>query len=164
MILFKIRFIFFTYINFNIWNVNCEFINNCFSLGFNSTALKCSSCDLLPKFNLLSIQEDCLKCCQPADEEIAIKKYAKARLEICTCKFGAFPQIQAFIKSNLPNQYPNLQIRYVHGRDPCIKLINDSGEVEEVIAIEKWNTDSVDEFLRTHLENENFDYLTSNLI
>ena len=38
----------------------------------------------------------------------------------------------AFIKSNLPDQYPNLQIRYVHGRDPIIKLIDDSGEVKEV--------------------------------
>lgn len=38
----------------------------------------------------------------------------------------------AFIKSNLPDQYPNLQIRYVHGRDPIIKLIDDTGEVKEV--------------------------------
>lgn len=91
-----------------------------------------------------------------------MKKFAKARLEICTCKFGAYPQIQgefherpptftinntalqhfvilnrsfsfsAFIKSNLPDKYPNLQIRYVQGRDPTIKLIDGSGEVKEV--------------------------------
>lgn len=38
----------------------------------------------------------------------------------------------AFIKSNLPDKYPNLQIRYVQGRDPTIKLIDGSGEVKEV--------------------------------
>lgn len=158
---FVISFLFISYADLS---VSLNFVADCADVGFNSTNLKCSSCNLLTKFNLDSIQKDCFRCCQPVQEEPAVKRYAKARLEICTCKFVAYPQIQAFIKSNLPDQYPNLQIRYVHGRDPIIKLIDDTGEVKEVVAIEKWNTDSVDEFLRTHLENETPDYLSSNMI
>lgn len=41
----------------------------------------------------LYFREHCLQCCQK-DQEKSIKVYAKARLEVCTCKFGAYPQIQ----------------------------------------------------------------------
>lgn len=34
------------------------------------------------------------------DEEKSIKVYAKARLEVCTCKFGAYPQIQGITNYN----------------------------------------------------------------
>lgn len=48
-------------------------------------------------------RESCSKCCQPAEEEEAVvKKFAKARLEICTCKFGAYPQIQGEFHEWLP--------------------------------------------------------------
>ncbi|XP_015378381.1 PREDICTED: 15 kDa selenoprotein-like, partial [Diuraphis noxia] len=76
-------------------------------------------------------REHCINCCQ-IDEEKSIKVYAKARLEVCTCKFGAYPQIQAFIKSDRPNKYPNLTIRYVRGLDPLIKLMDSNGNVQEV--------------------------------
>lgn len=96
------------------------------------------------------------------------KKYAKARLEVCTCKFGTYPQIQAFIKSDRPAKFPNLSIRYVRGLDPIIKLMDKEGNVQETLAIDKWNTDSVEEFLKTYLEpvNEeiNLDYLQSNMV
>lgn len=36
----------------------------------------------------------CLECCNKDESTSAIKRYAKARLEVCTCKFGAYPQIQ----------------------------------------------------------------------
>lgn len=72
-------------------------------------------------------------------------------LEVCTCKFGAYPQIQAFIKSDRPQKFKNLQIKYVRGLDPVIKLYNAENKVEDVLDIHKWNTDSVDEFLQTHL-------------
>lgn len=96
------------------------------------------------------------------------KKYAKARLEVCTCKFGAYPQIQAFVKSDRPAKFPNLSIRYVRGMDPIIKLMDRESNVIEVLAIENWNTDSIEEFLRTYLEpvqqEINLDNLNSNLI
>lgn len=40
--------------------------------------------------------------------------------------------ILAFIKSDRPNKYPNLTIRYVRGLDPIIKLMDSNGNVQEV--------------------------------
>lgn len=93
------------------------------------------------------------------------KKYAKAVLEVCTCKFGAYPQIQAFIKSERPSKFSNLQIKYVRGLDPIIKLFDKDGHLKETLAIDKWNTDSVEEFLNTYLEKvEEDDYLRTNRV
>lgn len=41
--------------------------------------------------------------------------------------------------------------RYVRGADPVIKLMDEDGDVMETLAIDKWNTDSVEEFLSTYL-------------
>lgn len=86
---------------------------------------------------------------------------------MCTCKFGAYPQIEAFIKSDRPAKFPNLSIRYVRGLDPIIKLMDKEGNIVETLAIDKWNTDSVEEFLKTYLapvDQINLDYLQSNLV
>ncbi|XP_071440449.1 selenoprotein F [Hetaerina americana] len=131
---------------------NAEFsADDCWSLGFNKANLLCSSCDQLPNFGLETLKDHCKQCCHRDDSVNAVKQYARARLEVCTCKFGAYPQIQAFIKSERPTKYPNLQIKYVRGLDPIIKLMDAEGNVQEVLAIDKWNTETVDEFLRTHL-------------
>lgn len=105
----------------------------------------------------------CKECCHQDENIISEKKYAKAVLEVCTCKFGAYPQIQAFIKSDRPAKFSNLQIKYVRGLDPIIKLFDKDGHLQETVAIEKWNTDSVEEFLNTHLD-EAEDYLRTNKI
>lgn len=55
------------------------------------------------------------------------------------------------MKSDRPAAFPNLSIKYVRGADPVIKLMDDEGEVMETLAIDKWNTDSVEEFLNTYL-------------
>jgi len=62
---------------------------------------------------------------------------------------GAYPQVAAFIKSERPARYPGLTIKYVRGADPVIKLLDDEEDVAETLAIDKWNTDSVEEFLDT---------------
>lgn len=140
--------------------------DDCWALGFNRANLLCSSCDLLRKYDLDMIKDHCMECCNKDESTPTIKRYAKARLEVCTCKFGAYPQIQAFIKSDRPAKFPNLQIRYVRGLDPIIKLMDKDGNVKEVLAIERWNTDSVEEFLNTHLEpgDSEPEYLKTNSI
>lgn len=86
-------------------------------------------------------------------------------MEVCTCKFGAYPQIQAFIKSDRPSKFPNLSIKYVRGLDPIIKLYDKDGHLQETLAIDKWNTDSVEEFLNTYLESiDEYDYLKTNKV
>lgn len=61
----------------------------------------------------------------------------------------------AFIKSDAARGFPNLKVKYVRGADPIIKLLDADGVVQEELAIDKWNTDSVDEFLKMHLIMEN---------
>jgi len=60
----------------------------------------------------------------------------------------------AFIKSDRPKKYKNLSIKYVRGLDPIIKLYDAENKVEDVLDIHKWDTDSVDEFLSTHLSKD----------
>lgn len=161
-------FLYFTILTFTLSEVACEFSSeDCWSLGFNKANLLCSSCDQLKDFGLERLQEHCRECCQH-DEPTDGGKFARAVLEICTCKFAAYPQIQAFIKSDRPSKFSNLQIRYGHGLDPAIKLLDKDGSVKQVVAIEKWDTDTVEEFLKTHLvsedDDETADYLKTNRI
>lgn len=84
---------------------------------------------------------------------------------MCTCKFGAYPQIQAFLKSDRPLKFPNLTVKYVRGLDPIVKMIDANGIVQETLSISKWNTDTVEEFFATHLEKvEKDDFLKTNEI
>ncbi|XP_015116034.1 selenoprotein F [Diachasma alloeum] len=122
---------------------------DCKTLGFNKATLLCSTCEQSADFNLNEIRDHCRECCVK-DDDTSGKRYPRAVLEVCTCKFGAYPQIQAFIKSDRPKKYKNLQIKYIRGLDPEMKLYDADGNVEN-LDIRKWDTDSVDEFLQTHL-------------
>lgn len=153
------------FLTISLTPLNAEFTaEDCWSLGFDKANLLCSSCDQLEKFDLGIIKEHCKQCCNHDENAASEKTYAKAVLEVCTCKFGIYPQIQAFIKSERPSNFPNLQIKYVRGLDPIIKLYDKDGHLKETVAIEKWNTDSVEEFLNTHLEKDTNDYLKTNMV
>ncbi|XP_076622740.1 selenoprotein F [Colletes latitarsis] len=127
--------------------------DDCSSLGFNKANLLCSTCEEFSKYALTEIKDSCKECCLKDDDydTSGSKRYPRAVLEVCTCKFGTYPQIQAFIKSDRPSKYKNLQIKYVRYLDPIIKLYDADNKVEDILDIHKWDTDSVDEFLATHL-------------
>lgn len=78
--------------------------------------------------------------------------YPGAILEVCGWKLGRFPQVQAFVRSDKPKLFRGLQIKYVRGSDPVLKLLDDNGNIAEELSILKWNTDSVEEFLSEKLE------------
>ena len=59
--------------------------------------------------------------------------------------------ISAFVQSDRPQQFPGLEIKYVRGADPVLKLLNEARDVVETLSIEKWNTDSVELFLSERL-------------
>lgn len=40
--------------------------------------------------------------------------------------------VLAFVKSDKPAKFPNLQIKYVRGLDPIIKLLDKDGTVQDV--------------------------------
>lgn len=123
----------------------------CRKLGFSSNLL-CSSCDLLGQFGLNQLNVDCRQCCQEEAQLEQKKLYAGAVLEVCGWKLGRFPQVQAFVRSDKPKMFKGLQIKYVRGSDPVLKLLDDKGDIEEELSILKWNTDSVEEFLSEKLE------------
>jgi len=58
-----------------------------------------------------------------------------------------FPQLDAFIKTKL-DLIPQAKVKYLRGKMPVLKLLGENGEVLDELNIEKWNTDSIDEFLR----------------
>ncbi|CAH3037644.1 unnamed protein product [Pocillopora meandrina] len=122
--------IFLTLIQITIAELTPE---ECRDLGF-SVNLICSSCDELKPFNLTSepsLEQNCRKCCQADGQEEATKV--------------------SFVRSDRPEKFPNLRINFVRGADPVLKLHDESNEVKEVLSIEKWNTDSVEEFLNERL-------------
>ncbi|XP_034483137.1 selenoprotein F [Drosophila innubila] len=127
---------------------------DCRKLGFIKTQLMCSNCEKLDDFGLETLKPHCKQCCTQDQQPAAQRTYAKAILEVCTCKFRAYPQIQAFIQSGRPAKFPNLQIKYVRGLDPIVKLLDSTGKVQETLSITKWNTDTVEEFFETHLAKE----------
>jgi len=57
----------------------------CLKLGLNNAHLICSSCDLLDAYNLTALRANCNQCCSSdiQDTEKQIKKFPKARLEVC---------------------------------------------------------------------------------
>jgi len=72
----------------------------CLKLGFNRANLMCTSCDLLGKYELVPLRDNCYGCCRNFDGSIGggssssdnqlnesdantPKKYPKALLEVC---------------------------------------------------------------------------------
>jgi len=49
------------------------------------------------------------------------------------------------------SQFPGLSVQFKRGADPVINLLNADKTVAETLAIDKWNTDSVEEFFRERL-------------
>lgn len=138
---------------------------DCRELGFIKSQLLCSNCGNLKDFGLEEIKEQCIECCQKESVGSAARKYPKAILEICTCSFQTYPQIQAFLKSERPSKFKNLEIKYLRGLEPQIKLLDIKGNVVETLSIVRWNTDTVQEFFETHLEmDEPDDFLRNNRI
>ena len=57
----------------------------------------------------------------------------------------------AFVKSDRPKSFPRLTVKHVPGRHPTIVLKDADGEEIEEMSIRKWDTDTIEEFLREHL-------------
>ncbi|KAK0404673.1 hypothetical protein QR680_017565 [Steinernema hermaphroditum] len=125
----------------------------CQELGYNRATLKCQTCSSFAKFKLEALISDCKACCT-SDESGASnhEKYSLAHIEICECNLARFPQVQAFVKSNMVNQWgSHVKVRHVRGVLPTIVLKNYAGESKK-FNIEKWDTDTISEFLNRYLE------------
>ncbi|GAB5575235.1 selenoprotein F isoform X1 [Prionailurus iriomotensis] len=124
----------------------------CRELGFSSNLL-CSSCDLLGQFNLLQLDPDCRGCCQEEAQFETKKHFMRVlSLKFVDENWGGSLKSKAFVRSDKPKLFRGLQIKYVRGSDPVLKLLDDNGNIAEELSILKWNTDSVEEFLSEKLE------------
>ncbi|CAM4715194.1 unnamed protein product [Lepidochelys kempii] len=148
----------------------------CRELGFSSNLL-CSSCNLLGQFSLNQLDPFCRECCQE-EAQFETRKWEEKRIRslpvyvVKTSRRYRIPIIsmqvlflkcvdenwegslkfRAFVRSDKPKLFRGLQIKYVRGSDPVLKLLDDSGNIAEELSILKWNTDSVEEFLSEKLE------------
>ncbi|GAB6023336.1 hypothetical protein CHUAL_008137 [Chamberlinius hualienensis] len=102
---------------------------DCWELGFNKANLLCNSCDRLGDFG--------------QRQEVRKSSSRSVWMKIGTLSTA---------RGKKPKQFPTLTIKYVRGADPIIKLQNEDGDTMEELAVDKWNTDSVEEFLRTYLD------------
>ena len=68
-------------------------------------------------------------------------------MEICSWKLGRYPQVEAFVKSDRPSKYPNLEVKYVRGKDPTLVLYDEMDNQVDSLSIDKWTTDTVEEYL-----------------
>ncbi|KAE9547956.1 hypothetical protein FO519_008833 [Halicephalobus sp. NKZ332] len=124
----------------------------CKEVGFNPETLKCSTCDKLSNFQLEEILTDCQRCCQKEKTE-AHERFPMAQIEICECNLGRFPQVNAFVKSEMKDQWGSkLKIRHVRGILPTVVLKSADGRPQKSLNIEKWDTDTITEFLNDWLE------------
>lgn len=73
-------------------------------------------------------------------------------LSISTFKLELFPHIDNFIKSKAEN-YPKLTIQYIRGANPFLQLLDNKGELIEVIRVDKWKTEELEEFLDSTFKN-----------
>lgn len=128
--------------------------SECHGKGFNKDTLQCSSCGELPQFHLDQLVDDCNACCTKDADEQQHEKYPLAQIEICECNLGRFPQVQAFVKSDMAKQWGSrVKVRHVRGTLPTIKLKDIDGETQQTMNIEKWDTDTITEFLNMWLES-----------
>ncbi|KAJ0059239.1 hypothetical protein NL108_009597, partial [Boleophthalmus pectinirostris] len=124
----------------------------CREMGFSSNLL-CSGCDLLGEFSLNALQPDCRRCCQQ-EAQLEGRKVRGRGGGLCheNVVLTEFVCFSAFVRSDKPKMFKGLQIKYVRGSDPVLKLLDDSGNIAEELSILKWNTDSVEEFLSEKLD------------
>lgn len=79
-------------------------------------------------------------------------KFSSATLKVCGWKLGRFPQIKAFINDEKKDQkFANLKVEYARGASPTLILRNEQDEEVESLSVEKWDTDTVREYLVQHL-------------
>ncbi|VDM25500.1 unnamed protein product [Toxocara canis] len=91
--------------------------------------------------------------CSANKVEAEHKKYPLAHIEICECNLARFPQVQAFVKSDMVNQWgSHVKVRHVRGTLPTIKLKDVYGETQQTMNIEKWDTDTITEFLNAWID------------
>ncbi|GMT23858.1 hypothetical protein PFISCL1PPCAC_15155, partial [Pristionchus fissidentatus] len=127
-------------------------LTECKEAGFNVESLKCSSCEHLNKFGLEALMTDCQSCCT-AEKELKHEKFPMANVEVCECNLARFPQIQAFVRKNMESAWNGkVRVKHVRGVRPQVVLKDSSGNARQALNVEKWDTDTLIDFLNQWIE------------
>lgn len=57
----------------------------------------------------------------------------------------------AFIRGDMSKKFSNLKIKFVRGITPILKLLDANHNVVDELNIQKWDTDTIEEFLYERL-------------
>ena len=63
------------------------------------------------------------------------------------------PHIKTFVEERA-QKYPNLDVEYIRGKSPELVMEKADGSKERV-AIDKWKTEHIEEFLSARLQSDN---------
>lgn len=55
------------------------------------------------------------------------------------------------MKGDRKDKFPSLEIRYKKGASPTLKLLDDTKTVQDTLAIDSWDADTIEEFLTEKL-------------
>ncbi|KRZ74695.1 2-acylglycerol O-acyltransferase 2-A [Trichinella papuae] len=111
--------------------------DDCKAVGFTPN-LVCSSCSELSQYGLKELEPNCRQCC------------AKDELNIHLPSWWCVDDVWGSTRKSMsekPKEWPGFRVRYERGANPVIKLFNENKEVVETLGIDKWNTDTIVEFL-----------------
>ena len=88
-----------------------------------------------------------------ADEkwDTFLKSMVRLKTNVLIVFLLMFLLTKAFIRGDKSRKFPNLSVKYVRGAEPVIKLLDSNGEEKDELNIQKWDTDTIDEFLSQHL-------------
>jgi len=124
----------------------------CKAAGFVPESLQCSSCERLSDFNLETLITDCNSCCIK-ERALEHEKFALAHIEVCECNLSRFPQVQAFVHNDMASAWGGrVKVKHVRGVRPQIVLKDHTGSNRQTLNIEKWDTDTITEFLNQWIE------------
>jgi len=137
--------LFLQFVNISIQQETCS------DKGFTDSLL-CSSCiDLEQHVHDAELVAECKECCS-AEADDQDKTYVSAQLVSCRCPhhINSFPHIFEFIDKKA-SAYPKLKTIDQRGSPPVLKLTDVEGNIE-VLNIESWKTEHLEQFLREKIQ------------
>lgn len=134
---------------------------NCLALGFDSTRLRCTTCDTL-KIRLAeagtkvaTLVDECLGCCH--NKSKVAERFDSARLIADARQQDRDQDLHDFIKRKAP-LFPALDVEYMEDVEPGIELER-KDQPDRVVRADTagWKSDHIFDFLKARLEMQHDD-------
>jgi len=123
--------------------------SQCTALGFESTLLKCSTCDVLESHigeskTALKLLKECKSCCAEDKEEI----FHRAIFQVNSEEISKNQDHEDFVRRKAPG-FPNLDVEYVVDLPCALELSNDQTTMRT--KVEGWSSQHLFEFVSAKL-------------